>query len=96
MDEFLRELDMRILKEMIVKGVASYNIRKYARARFKEEEITYEDLQEIDRLCEERDNPPVEELATEQVSEQVEEETTQEEPLSEDEGSFENPVESEE
>ena len=57
MDEFLREFDMRILREMIQKGVASYNIRKYARARFKDEEITYEDLEEIDRLCEERDNP---------------------------------------
>lgn len=78
MDEFLREFDMRILREMVVKGVASYTIRKYARARFKDEEITYEDLEEIDRLCEERDNPPAEETVEEEIVEE-ESETTQEE-----------------
>lgn len=72
MDNFLREFDMKILLGMIAKGKDAEDVRRYARARYKDEEITHGDLEEIDRLLDERDTP-VEETNDEIVEESFEE-----------------------
>ena len=66
MDEQLRAFVMKILKGMIEEGKASSDIRRYAFARLKDNSINFEDVEEIDRLLEERDNPVVEEISAEE------------------------------
>ena len=64
MDEELRAFVMKILKGMIEEGKASSDIRRYAFARLQDHSINFDDVQEIDRLLEERDHP-VEEIEEE-------------------------------
>lgn len=75
MDEQLRAFVMKILKGMIEEGKASSDIRRYAFARLKDNSINFEDVEEIDRLLEERDNP-VEESTELSIDEISPEETT--------------------
>lgn len=74
MDEELRAFVMKILKGMIEEGKASSDIRRYAFARLQDHSINFDDVQEIDRLLEERDNPPV---ISEENSEDTSAETMQ-------------------
>lgn len=69
MDEELRAFVMKILKGMIKEGRASSDIRRYAFARLKDNSITFDDVKEIDRLLEERDNPPEENVEENNVIE---------------------------
>ncbi len=79
MDEELRAFVMKILKGMIEEGKASSDIRRYAFARLQDHSINFDDVQEIDRLLEERDNPPViSELISEENSEVNSEDTSAE------------------
>ena len=69
MDEQLRAFVMKILKGMIEEGKASSDIRRYAFARLKDNSINFADVEEIDRLLEERDNPVTEEVTEEPAEE---------------------------
>lgn len=80
MDEQLRAFVMKILKGMIAEGKASSDIRRYAFARLKDNSINFADVEEIDRLLEERDNP------VEEISEPIIEENSE---LSNDESEVE-------
>ena len=57
MDEQLRAFVMKILKGMIAEGKPASDIRRYAFARLKDNSINFDDVEEIDRLLDERDNP---------------------------------------
>ena len=81
MDEQLRAFVVKILKGMIAEGKASSDIRRYAFARLQDHSINFDDVEEIDRLLEERDHPVepevIEEISTENTAEP--EEITEEE-----------------
>ena len=77
MDEQLRAFVMKILVGMINEGKPSSDIRRYAFARLKDNSINFDDVEEIDRLLDERD-PPIEEVE-EPVEETTEEESSAEE-----------------
>jgi len=77
MNEFLRSFIMTGIRDMIKRNRALYQIYQYASGWFDKNVLTQEDLQEIARLCEERDK------AEEQV--EVKEETVENiEPIEED------------
>ena len=69
MDEQLRAFVMKILIGMIEEGKASSDIRRYAFARLKDNSINFSDVEEIDRLLEERDNHVTEEVTEEPAEE---------------------------
>lgn len=73
MNEFLRNFIMTGIKDMIDKDIALYQTYQYASGWFSKGVLLQEDLEEIERLYEEK--AIVEELPTEPVEEVVEEPT---------------------
>jgi len=71
MNEFLRRFVMNTIKDMIKENVTEYQVRRYALGWYKEEVITQEDLEEIERLYAEKE---VEQEIEEKVVEETEEE----------------------
>lgn len=72
MNEFLRNFVMTGIRDMIAKNVALYQTYQYASGWFSKNVLTQEDLQEIERLYEEKAQRELEEIQKqEENSEEV-------------------------
>ena len=85
MNEFLRQFIMTGIRDMISRDVALYQTYQYASGWFSKDVLTQEDLEEIQRLYEEKAMQEVTETVeevqepVEEVQESVQEETATEE-----------------
>lgn len=70
MNEFLRQFIMTGIRDMIDRGIALYQTYQYASGWFDKGVLTQEDLEEIQRLYQEKENPVLDEPT---VNEQIEE-----------------------
>lgn len=72
MNEFLRNFVMTGIRDMIAKNVALYQTYQYTSGWFSKNVLTQEDLQEIERLYEEKAQRELEEIQKqEENSEEV-------------------------
>ena len=71
MNEFLRQFIMTGIRDMINKGIALYQTYQYASGWFDKGVLTQEDLEEIQRLYQEKEEPTIENGQTEEMIEEV-------------------------
>ena len=91
MNEFLRSFIMTAIKDMIARNVALYQTYQYASGWFSKGILLQEDLEEIERLYEEKaiaeekaKEENVNEVVTEEIVEEIEnEEVIEETPVEE-------------
>ena len=69
MNEFLRNFIMTGIRDMIRRGVALYQTYQYASGWFAKGVLVQEDLEEIERLYAEKEQPIQEEVAEEPLEE---------------------------
>lgn len=75
MNEFLRQFIMTGIRDMIARGVALYQTYQYSSGWFSKGVLFQEDLEEIQKLYEEKEN--------EQIVEEIEEDLAEEIPVEE-------------
>ena len=73
MNEFLRRFIMTGIRDMIRKGVALYQTYQYASGWFAKGVLLQEDLEEIERLYAEKEQPTETEDTEEEISAEVQE-----------------------
>jgi len=90
MNEFIRQFIMTGIKDMIARNIALYQTYQYASGWFSKGVLLQEDLEEIERLYEEKakeveiEEVPVEEIIPEEIVEEQIEETPVEEVVEEE------------
>lgn len=79
MNEFLRQFIMTGIRDMIANGVALYQTYQYASGWFSKGVLVQEDLEEIERLYEEKAKEETLETPIEEIIEEVIEEASESE-----------------
>lgn len=73
MNDFLRNFIMTGIRDMVNKDVALYQTYQYASGWFSKGVLAQEDLEEIQRLYEEKEPKEIQEEVTEEITKESEE-----------------------